>query len=187
MRLRRQRTRLRRRIDHHSDRLAEELARGCPQGIDICFENVGGPVFDAMLPLMNPFGRISVSGLIAHYSAIELPPGPNRVPLLIGAILTKHLSLRGFIVTDFRNERCEFEREMAQWLREGKVRYREDAVDGLVNAVATFKGLFRGQISASYSSASPPNRIGPRPVSRNKAISITQFIRAAQKQFRISP
>ena len=79
------------------------------------------------------------------------------------------------------------EREMAQWLREGKVRYREDAVDGLVNAVATFKGLFRGQISASYSSASPPNRIGPRPVSRNKAISITQFIRAAQKQFRISP
>jgi len=132
-------------IDHHSEGLADALARACPEGIDIYFENVGGPVFDAVLPLMNPFGRIPVCGLIAHYNATGLPPGPNRVPLLMRAILTKRLSVRGFIVTDFRNERPQFEREMAQWLREGKVKYREDVVDGLENAVSAFKGLFRGQ------------------------------------------
>jgi NADPH-dependent curcumin reductase CurA len=94
---------------------------------------------------MNPFGRIPVCGLIAHYNATSLTPGPNRVPLLMRSILTKRLSVRGFIVTDFWNERPQFEREMVQWLREGKVKYREDVVDGLENAVAAFKGLFRGQ------------------------------------------
>ncbi|HEV2173292.1 MAG TPA: NADP-dependent oxidoreductase [Nitrospira sp.] len=131
-------------IDHHSNGLADALARACPKGIDIYFENVGGPVFDAVLPLMNPFGRIPVCGLIAHYNATNLPPGPNRVPLLMRAILTKRLSVRGFIVTDFRNERPQFEREMAQWLREGKMKYREDVVDRLENAIAAFKGLFHG-------------------------------------------
>ncbi len=132
-------------IDHRTDGLADELAHACPKGIDIYFENVGGPVFDAVLPLMNPFGRIPVCGLIAHYNATQLPPGPNRLPLLMRAILTKRLSVRGFIVTDFRNERPQFEREMAQWLREGKMKYREDVGDGLENAVSAFKGLFRGQ------------------------------------------
>lgn len=60
-------------------------------------------------------------------------------------ILSKRWSVRGFIVTDFRNERSQFEKEMAQWLREGKVKYREDVVDGLENAVTAFKRLFRGQ------------------------------------------
>lgn len=132
-------------IDHHSDRLADDLARACPKGIDIYFENVGGPVFEAALPLMNPFGRIPVCGLIAHYNATELPPAPNRVPLLMRAILTKRLSLRGFIVTDFQNQRPQFEKDMAQWLRDRKVKYREDVVDGLENAVAALKGLFHGR------------------------------------------
>jgi NADPH-dependent curcumin reductase CurA len=132
-------------IDHHSDSLADELARVCSKGIDIYFENVGGPVFDAVLPFMNPFGRIPVCGLIANYNATTLPPGPNRVPLLMRTILVKRLSVRGFIVTDFRDERSQFEREMAQWLRDGKVKYREDVVDGLENAVRAFKGLFHGQ------------------------------------------
>jgi NADPH-dependent curcumin reductase len=132
-------------IDHHSDRLADELTRSCPKGIDIYFENVGGSVFEAVLPLMNPFGRIPVCGLIAHYNATELPPGPNRVPLLMRFILSKRLSVRGFIVTDFSDQRPQFEKDIAQWLREGKVKYREDVVDGLENAVAAFKGLFHGR------------------------------------------
>jgi len=132
-------------VDHHSDRLTDELARACPKGIDIYFENVGGPVFAAVLPLMNPFGRIPVCGLIAHYNVTELPPGPNRVPLLMLAILTKRLSVRGFIVTDFSDQRPQFEKNMAQWLRKGKVKYREDVVDGLNNAVKAFKGLFHGR------------------------------------------
>lgn len=131
-------------FDHRSERLVDELARACPNGIDVYFENVGGAVFDAVLPLMNNFGRIPVCGLIAHYNAAALPAGPNRVPLLMRAILTKRLSLRGFIVTDFRDERPQFEKEMARWLREGKVKYREHVVDGLENAVAAFKGLFHG-------------------------------------------
>lgn len=132
-------------IDHKGDRLADELAHACPNGIDIYFENVGGAVFDAVLPLMNPFGRFPVCGLIAHYNATELPPGPNRVPLLMLSILTRSLLLRGFIVTDFRDQRPQFEKEMAQWLRAGKVKYREDVVEGLENAVTAFKGLFHGR------------------------------------------
>jgi NADPH-dependent curcumin reductase CurA len=132
-------------IDHRSERLADELARACPKGIDVYFENVGGPVFEAVLPLMNNFGRIPVCGLIAHYNGTSLPPGPNRVPALMRAVLSKRLSIQGFIYFDFRDQRPQFEREMAQWLREGKMKYREDVVDGFENTVVAFKGLFSGQ------------------------------------------
>ena len=67
------------------------------------------------------------------------------MPSLLGAVLVKRLTFRGFIVLDFVGQQAEFEREMAEWLRDGRVKYREDVVDGLHNAVAAFKGLFRGQ------------------------------------------
>jgi len=132
-------------IDHRSRTFARELKAACPQGVDIYFENVGGQVFGAVLPLLNPFARVPVCGLISQYNATGLPSGPDGVPLLLGAILVKRLTFRGFIVTDFGGQRPEFEKEMAQWLRTGRVKYREDVVDGLQNAVAAFKGLFRGQ------------------------------------------
>jgi NADPH-dependent curcumin reductase CurA len=132
-------------IDHRSRTFARELKAACPQGVDIYFENVGGQVFGAVLPLLNPFARVPVCGLISQYNATGLPSGPDQVPLLLGAILVKRLTFRGFIVTDFGGQRPEFEKEMAQWLRTGRVKYREDVVDGLQNAVAAFKGLFRGQ------------------------------------------
>src|SRR5260370_38739958 len=72
------------------------------------FENVGGPVFEAVLPLMNNFGRIPVCGLIAHYNATSLPPGSNRVPALMRAVLSKRPSIQGFAYFYFRDHRPQF-------------------------------------------------------------------------------
>jgi NADPH-dependent curcumin reductase CurA len=132
-------------VNHRSEKFAEELRAACPKGIDVYFENVGGRVLEAVVPLLNLFGRVPVCGLIAHYNAVTLPPGPDHTPLLMSAILTKRLTFRGFIVTDFASQKAEFERDMAAWLREGKVKYREDIVDGLENAVSAFRGLLLGQ------------------------------------------
>jgi NADPH-dependent curcumin reductase len=91
-------------LDHRQPELGERLAAACPNGIDIYFENVGGPVLDAVLPFLNDFARIPVCGLIAHYNNKELPPEPNRVPLLMRAILVKRLTFRGFIVLDYASQ-----------------------------------------------------------------------------------
>ncbi len=132
-------------VNHRSEKFAEELRAACPKGIDVYFENVGGHVLEAVLPLLNLFGRVPVCGLIAHYNAVALPQGPDHTPLLMSAILTKRLTFRGFIVTDFAGQKAEFERDMAAWLRERKVEYREDIVDGLENAVGGFRGLLLGR------------------------------------------
>jgi NADPH-dependent curcumin reductase len=132
-------------VDHHKAGLAKELKAACPEGIDVDFENVGGKVFEAVLPLMNPFGRIPVCGLIAHYNATGLPPEPDKVPLVMRSILIKRLTFRGFIVTDFLEQQPEFKKDMSQWIRQGKVKYKEDTVEGLENSVAAFKRLFTGQ------------------------------------------
>jgi NADPH-dependent curcumin reductase CurA len=132
-------------LDHRSPTLAEDLAAACPKGVDVYFENVGGPVFEAVFPLLNPFSRIPVCGLIANYNATSLPKGPNRVPQVLTAILVKRLTFRGFIVSDYMSQRDDFLRDMTLWVREGKVKYREDVVEGLENAVSAFQGLLRGQ------------------------------------------
>jgi NADPH-dependent curcumin reductase len=132
-------------VDHRAGDFPARLATACPKGIDIYFENVGGAVFDAVLPLFNPFARMPVCGLISQYSATELPPGPNRVPQLMRNILTKRLTIRGFIVSDFAAKQGEFLRDAAGWLREGRIKYREDVVDGLERAPAAFIGLLKGE------------------------------------------
>ena len=123
-------------VDHRAPDFAARLKAACPKGIDVYFENVGGAVFDAVLPLLNPFARIPVCGLIAQYNATELPPGPNRLPLLMRNVLTKRLLVRGFIVTDFAARFEDFLRDVSQWVREGRIKYREDVVEGLENAPA---------------------------------------------------
>src|SRR4051794_31045057 len=121
-------------LDHREPKLASRLEAACPQGIDVYFENVGGAVFDAVLPLLNDFARIPVCGLIAHYNATELPPGPDRVPLVMHQILVKRLTFRGFIVWDFAPQMPQFLADMSTWLREGRLKYKEDITDGLENA-----------------------------------------------------
>jgi NADPH-dependent curcumin reductase len=132
-------------VDHRSPTFDEDLKAACPEGIDVYFENVGGAVLEGVIPLLNPFARVPVCGLIAHYNATGLPEGPNRVPMLMGAILTRRLTLRGFIVSDFASQQGDFIRDMSAWIRDGRVKYREDVVEGLGNAVSAFQGLLRGR------------------------------------------
>lgn len=132
-------------LDHKESSLAEQLKAACPQGIDIYFENVGGKVFEAVLPLLNPFARIPVCGLISHYNDSAPPPGPNLAPALMRDILIKRLTFRGFIVSDFADQRLEFINNMATWLKSAQLKYREDVVEGLENAPKAFQGLLRGE------------------------------------------
>jgi NADPH-dependent curcumin reductase CurA len=133
-------------LDRRDPQWAQKLAEACPKGIDVYFENVGGEVFDAVLPLLNLRARVPVCGIIAHYNDSKLPPGPNRLPLLMGTVLQKRIRMQGFIILDHYGERFEvFRREMSEWIAAGKVKPREDRVEGLENAPAAFIGLLEGR------------------------------------------
>ena len=132
-------------LDRHAPDLEGRLAAACPNGIDIYIELVGGAVTAAALPLLNLHARMPVIGGIAHYNAAELPPGPDRTPLLIRQILVKRLKLQGMIVTDHEASRAAFETRVSALLRDGKLRYREDVVEGLENAPKAFSGLLEGR------------------------------------------
>lgn len=133
-------------IDHKAPDFAEQLAKACDKGIDVYFENVGGKVFDAVLPLLNPSARVPLCGLISQYNATELPKGPDRIPMLMGTLLVKRIKMQGFIVFDDYGHRYnEFSQDMMHWLQDGKITYREDLVKGLENAVESFIGLLEGK------------------------------------------
>ncbi len=133
-------------VDHRAGNFAEQLADACPDGIDVYFENVGGAVWSAVFPLLNEFARIPVCGLIAHYNDDGAAlSGPDRLPGLMRAILTKSLTIRGFIQREFADQRPAFYREATEWLASGKLRYKEDIVDGLENAPDAFIGLLKGR------------------------------------------
>lgn len=133
-------------LDHHSDDLATLLAKTCTDGIDVYFENVGGKVFDAVLPLLNPKSRIPLCGLISQYNATELPDGPDRMSSLMGTLLVKRAKMQGFIVFDDYGHRYgEFNKAMMTWLSEGKIKYKEHRVEGLENSVSSFIGLLEGK------------------------------------------
>jgi NADPH-dependent curcumin reductase CurA len=131
-------------VDHRDPDLRRKLAEACPDGIDVYFENVGGAVWDAVFPRLNNFARIPVCGLIAHYNDTEAPKGPDRLPGFMRQALTKRLALRGFIVSDFAEDGPAFERDVSQWIREGKIKHREDIVEGLEKAPEAFIGLLKG-------------------------------------------
>jgi NADPH-dependent curcumin reductase CurA len=132
-------------ISHLSPSFAQDLKAACPDGIDVYFENVGGAVFEAVFPLLNPFARIPVCGLISMYNATSLSPGPILLPHLMRAILTKRLTFRGFIVSDFFGRYGDFMREVSAWVGAGRIKYREDVVEGLENAPRALIGLLRGE------------------------------------------
>jgi NADPH-dependent curcumin reductase len=131
--------------DHQAPDFAAGLASACPKGIDVYFENVGGAVFEAVFPLLSPFARIPVCGLISMYNATSLSPGPILLPHLMRAVLTKRLTLRGFIVSDFIGRYGDFMHDVSAWVREGRIKYREDVVEGLGKAPRAFIGLLRGE------------------------------------------
>jgi NADPH-dependent curcumin reductase CurA len=133
-------------VDHRAADLPGHLAAACPKGIDVYFESVGGAVFDAVLPLLNTKARIPVCGLIAGYNATALPPGPDRLGLLVGTLLRQRILMQGFIIFDDYGPRWpEFASAMREWVMEGRVKVREDIVCGLENAPEAFIGLLQGR------------------------------------------
>ena len=132
-------------INHTDSDFEEKLRQACPDGIDVYFENVGGPVFKAVLPLLNPFARVPVCGVIAHYNDTALPEGPDWTSLILRSALVKRLTLRGFLVFDYADQETEALEQLAQWISEGRLKYREDFVSGLEAAPEAFIGLLKGK------------------------------------------
>jgi len=130
-------------LDHRDPDLAARLKEACPKGIDVYFENVGGAVFEAVFPLLNPFARVPVCGLIAQYNDTAATV-PKWASSMMRTVLTKRLTIRGFIVSDFAARHADFLRDMPQWVREGKVKHREFVTEGLDSAPGAFMGLLKG-------------------------------------------
>jgi NADPH-dependent curcumin reductase CurA len=130
-------------LDHRAADLPAALAAACPDGIDVYFENVGGPIWQAVLPLLNPFARVPVCGLIAQYNAVQ-HSGIDNLPATMRAVLSNHMTLRGFLNFDFAEYYPDFLAEIGPAVKDGRVRYREDIVRGFENAPAAFMGMLEG-------------------------------------------
>jgi NADPH-dependent curcumin reductase CurA len=127
-------------INRKTDDLDKALRQACPGGIDIYFDNVAGPILAAVLRQINLGARIPLVGLISQYNLEEPPPGPNLAPLLI-----KRAQIQGYLVVDHQHRTGDFLRDVSTWLKEGKVKYREDVVEGLEHAPEALPRLFRGE------------------------------------------
>jgi NADPH-dependent curcumin reductase len=133
-------------IDHRAADFPAQLAAACPNGIDIYFENVGGVIWQAVLPFLNKYARVPVCGLIAQYNGVSGSDGTDRLPATMREILSKSLTLRGFINYDFAAQYyTDFLREVGAGIADGRIRYREDIVDGLENAPEAFIGMLDGR------------------------------------------
>ena len=133
-------------IDHRSGDASElraQLEQVCPNGVDIYYENVGGKTLEAVIPLMNTFGRIPVCGMIAWYSGAGTPE-PSFSQKLWRSILVKRLAVRGFIIFDHYDRYPDFVKEVGSYLRDGRIQYRESVTSGLENAPAAFMDLLKG-------------------------------------------
>ncbi len=133
-------------IDHRSGGVSEiraSLAKECPDGVDIYYENVGGNTLEAVVPLMNTFGRIPVCGMIAWYSGAG-EPEPGFAKKIWRSILVKRLAVRGFIIFDHYDRYPDFVKEVGGYLRDGKIKYRESVTQGLENAPEAFMSLLEG-------------------------------------------
>ncbi|MGA8987021.1 NADP-dependent oxidoreductase [Aeromicrobium sp.] len=133
-------------LDHRSPTFRDDLKAAVPDGIDVYFENVGGHVWEAVLPRLNTYARVPVCGLVAHYNETEPREGPDRSARLMSAILTKSITVRGFIQHEFvKSHYKQFQADAAEWIRDGSLRHREDVVDGLENAPDAFFGMLSGK------------------------------------------
>ena len=132
---------------HRAADFPTQLAAVCPNGIDVYFENVGGAIWQAVLPLLNKFARVPVCGLIAQYNGVEKGAGTtDRLPATMREVLSKSLTLRGFINYEFAAEYYpSFLREVGAGIADGRIRYREDFVDGLERAPEAFIGMLEGR------------------------------------------
>lgn len=132
-------------IDHQSPDFVDDLMRVCPDGIDIYFENVGGAVWQTVYPLLTPFARIPVCGVISNYNREGGISGLQSDEDLMRQVLFKRLRIQGYIVTDFASQEEEFLRDATAWFRQGKLKYREHVVEGLRRAPDALIGLLKGE------------------------------------------
>jgi len=134
-------------LDHRAPDLESRLAAACPDGIDVYFENVGGRVLDAVLPLLNLHARVPLCGFIAHYNQDHNEPAAmDQRPQLLATLLQKRVRMEGFIILDHYADRfASFQRDMSQWVGDGRVVLVEDVVDGLEQAPAALIGLLQGR------------------------------------------
>jgi len=132
-------------VDHRAPDLADQLRAACPTGIDVYFENVGGHVLQAVLPLLNDHARVPLCGVIATYNTSSPDTSGVSADQLLRACLIHRVKLQGFIVSDAFARMGEFRREMSEWLVAGEVRYAEHVTRGLENAPAAFLGMLKGE------------------------------------------
>lgn len=129
-------------VDYKAGGLRRALAAACPAGIDVYFDNTGGPVLEAALSLMNLRGRIVCCGNVSQYDVEKPAPGPTAVP---GLVVTKRLRMEGFVVMDFYDRRAEAEARLARWVADGRIKAIVDIVDGLDKAPQALIGLLEGK------------------------------------------
>lgn len=123
-------------IDHRAADFAHQLKQACDKGIDVYYENVGGAVFDAVLPLLNTKARIPVCGMISQYNGHHSDHQQDRLPLFMSTILKKRMRVEGFIISqDYGDRYPKFYAQMSTWLAQGKIVFKEDIVDGLENSI----------------------------------------------------
>ena len=127
-------------FNYRATQVLSQLREAAPHGIDVYFDNVGADHLEAALVMLNPHGRVAMCGAIAHYNAPEVPHGPNNLALVI----TKRLTLRGFIIADHYDRAPAMIADVSSWLRDGRLSHTETVVDGLDRAPDAFISLFHG-------------------------------------------
>ena len=128
-------------INYKTENVVSALAAACPLGIDVYFDNVGGVITDAVIEQLNVGGRISICGSISQSNLEEPEPGPRNLGLLV----RKQARAEGFLVGQFNNHFEEGRQRIAGWMKEGRIKYREDVVEGLENAPRAFIGMMKGE------------------------------------------
>jgi len=128
-------------VNHRSETLRSDLAAACPNGIDIYFDNVGGRLLEACLPLMKTHGRIVCCGAVSQYDTATPVPGPAGVP---GQLVVKRLRMEGFLVSDFIGEWATAEEQLSAWVAAGDLKVLEDVVEGLDSAPSALVGILAG-------------------------------------------
>ena len=132
-------------LNYNTRDFSEDLKKTCENGVDIYWENVGGKTFDAVYPLFNDFARIPVCGMISMYNNEYGKDAEDRLPMLFRNTLTWRLRIQGFIVSEFPEQKQEAMTNLISWFKDGRLKYKEDIVKGLENAVQAFRGLLNGK------------------------------------------
>ncbi len=131
-------------INYKSGPVSKGLKENCPNGIDVYFDNTGGEILEAVLFQMNMHGRIACCGVVSQYDTANPASGPRGVP---GLLVVKRLKMEGFIVMDYFAKRAQATAELAGWVKDGRLKVKEDIVEGLENAPKGLIGLLHGENS----------------------------------------